>query len=315
MKEGPAKEALRAVALCFASLTLALAGATIPMAGLAFALLTPLPLVLLFSRYGRAIAMLGMFGIWASLAPLMGMGYAWIFLLEFGLPAVVLAEAIRREWAPEPSVAAGSLAVIGGSLLGLLLLSRSADSLTEYLLQHLDLAVQEAMVLYSKMGLTPDETGALSVSAGHLRRFVIEASPGLFIGAALLATAANYFLARIGLARAFGRGGSDPGFAWKMPDALVWVFIGAAGLLLSGLPVAKGIGLNGLLVMMTLYLLQGLAVTAFWIRRLKPPPFVAVLGVVLLVIQPLLLLLLTGVGLFDIWFAFRRQTVTRPPGG
>ncbi len=314
MKEGPTKGLFQGAALCLASLTLALAGATIPIAGVFFGLLTPLPVILLSVRHGRAIALLGVLAVGASLAPLLGLGYTWAFCLEFALPALVLAEAIRREWAPERSVAAGVLAVLGGSLLGLFILSRGEGGPIEYLLEHLDLALQEALGFYSKMGLSSDEVGRLSTSAEQVRRFLLAASPGLFIAAALLTTSTNYFLARSGVARASTTGGSEPGFAWNMPDWLVWLLIGAASLFLSGLPIVKEIGLNGLLVMMTLYLLQGLAIAAFWLRRLKLPPLVGILGVVLLLLQPLLLLLLTGVGLFDIWFVFRRQTLPGPPG-
>ena len=314
MSERPAKGLLQGAALCLASLTLALAGATIPIAGVFFGLLTPLPLILLFVRGGRAIAVLGALAVGASLAPLLVLGYTWVFYLEFGMPAVVLAESIRREWSPEPSVIAGVLAVLVGSLAGLFILSRGAGSPIDYLIDHLDSALQEALGFYGKMGLSPDEAGRLSTSVEQVRKFLLATSPGLFIAAALLSTSTNYFLARSGLARASAPGGSEPGFAWNMPDWLVWVFIGAATLFLSGLPVVKEVGLNGLLVMMTLYFLQGLAIAAFWIRRLKLPPLVGILGVVLLLLQPLLLLLLTGVGLFDIWFAFRRQTLPRPPG-
>jgi len=314
MKEGTAKRLLQGAALCLASLTLALAGAAIPIAGVLFGLLTPLPLILLSARHGRVIALLGVLAVGASLAPLLGLRYTWVFFLEFGVSAVVLAEAIRREWAPEPSVGAGVLAVLGGSVLGLLMVSRGAAGPMEYLLEHLDLALQEAMGFYNKLGLSPDEVGHLSTSAEQVRAFLLAASPGLFIAAALLTTSMNYFLARGGLARASTSGGSDPGFAWNMPDWLVWVFIGAAALFLSGLPVVKEIGLNGLLVVMTLYLLQGLAIAAFWIRRLNLPPLVGILGLVLLLLQPLLLLLLTGVGLFDIWFVFRRPSLPSPPG-
>ena len=315
MKEGPAKTVVQGAALCVASLTLALAGTTIPIAGVFFALLTPLPLILLGVRQGRGAALLGMLGVGASLALLQGRGgYVWIFSLEFGLTALVLAEAIRREWTPETSVAAGSVAVIGSSLLGLFILSRGGGGVMAYFLGQIDVALQEAMALYSKMGFAPEESGAISAAAQQLQRFLLATAPGLFIAVALLTTSANYFLARTGLTRVSTPPGSDSGFAWKMPDALVWVFIASAALFLSGLPIVKQIGLNGLVVMMTLYFLQGLAIAAFWIRRLKLPAFVRVLGVVLLLLQPLLLLLLTGVGLFDIWFAFRRQTLPRPPG-
>ncbi len=312
MKEVRAKAMFQGVILCLASLALALAGATIPIAGAFFGLMTPLPLIILSVRYGRVVALLGLLAIGACLAAVLGLRYPWIFVLEFGLPAAVLAEAIRREWAPEASVLMGSLAVIGGSVLGLFMLSRGQGGPIDYLLEHLDLGLQEALALYKKIGLSPDEAGALSISAERVRNFLLATSPGLFISVALLANSANYFLARAGLAPVSAATGS--GFAWKMPDSLVWLFIGAAGLFLSGLPIAKVIGLNGMLVMMTLYLLQGLAIAAFWIRQLKLPPVVGILGVVLLVVQPLLLLLVTGVGLFDIWFTFRRQSLSRPPG-
>lgn len=314
MKQEQVKGLLQVAALCLASLTLALAGGTIPVAGVFLGLLTPLPVILLSVRHGRAIALLGVLAVGACLAPLLGLGYTWLFYLEFGLPAAVLAEAIRREWAPEPSVAAGVVAMLGGSLLALFMLSRGAGGpMIEYLLEHLDRALAEAMRFYNKIGLSPDEIGGLSTSAEQVRKFLLATSPGLFIATALLTTSTNYFLARSGLARASTSGGTDRGFAWSMPDWLVWVFIGAAGLFLSGLPIVKEIGLNGLLVMVTLYFLQGLAIAAFWIRRLKLPPLVGILGIGLLLLQPLLLLLLTGVGLFDIWFVFRRQTLPGPP--
>lgn len=314
MQEGRVRELIQGAALCLGSLTLALAGATIPLVGVFFGLLTPLPLILLSLRHGRSMAVLGVLAIGASLVPLVGARYAWVFCLEFGWPALVLAEAIRREWAPEPSVAAGVLAVLGGSLVGLVILSRGTSGPIEYLLNHFDLALQEAMGLYNKMGLSSEEVGQFSTSAGQVRQFLLATSPGLFVAAAVVSTSTNYFLAKSGLARSAGTGGLDPGFSWNMPDWLVWVFIGAAGLVLSGLPIVKEIGLNGLLVMMTLYVLQGLAIAAFWIRRLNLPPLVGILGVVLLLFQPLLLIILAGVGLFDIWFVFRRQTLPRPPG-
>ncbi len=313
MKQEQVKGLLQVAALCLASLTLALAGGTIPVAGVFLGLLTPLPVILLSVRHGRSIALLGVLAVGACLVPLLGLGYTWIFYLEFGLPAAALAETIRREWAPEPSVAAGVVATLGGSLLALFILSRGAGGPIEYLLEHLDRALAEAMRFYNKIGLSPDEIGGLSTSAEQVRKFLLATSPGLFIATALLTTSTNYFLARTGLARASTTGGSDPGFAWNMPDWLVWVFIGAASLFLSGLPIVKEVGLNGLLVMVTLYFLQGLAIAAFWIRRLKLPPLVGILGIGLLLLQPLLLLLLTGVGLFDIWFVFRRQTLPRPP--
>ena len=300
--------------LCLASLTLALVGGVIPIAGSFFSLLTPLPLILLSLRGGRVIALLGMLVVGICVAGLLGPGHAWFFYIEFGLPAMVLAEATRRQWAPEVSVAVGSLTVLTSSLIGLFILAWGAGgSILDFLTHRLDIAVRDAMELYGKMGVSPDEVGPLFGSAEEVRRVLLTTAPGLFMAAALLSTSANFFLARRGSAQATVSGGVASGFTWSVPDWLVWVFIGSTVLLLSGLPIAKEIGLNGLLVMMTVYFLQGLAIATFWIRRLRLSPFVGFVGIVLLLLQPLLLLLVTLVGLFDIWVVFRRYSLQGPP--
>ena len=314
MMEGPAKAGVHASALCLVSLLLALAAATIPIVGFFFALLIPLPLIILFSTHGRAVVLLGTVALWAALAALLGGAVAWIVVVEFGLPAAVLAVARRRDWTPERSVAAGGLAMIAGSLLALLSLSWSVGSPIEYLADRVDRAIQDTTALYTKMGLSADEIGALTISGANARRLFIATAPGLLVAAALLTTFANYFMARAAVARASGDSGSGQGFAWTLPDWLVWLFIASAVLFLTGLPVIKEIGLNGLIVMVTLYFLQGLAIAAFWSRRLRLPPLVGILGAVLLLLQPLLVFLLAGVGLFDTWFVFRRQTLPGPPG-
>jgi hypothetical protein len=256
-----------------------------------------------------------MLAVGICLTGLLGTGYAWVFYIEFGLPAMVLAEAIRRQWAPEASVAAGSLAVLAGGLVGLFILAWGAGtSILDLLKYRLDIAVRDAMEMYGKVGVSPDEVGPLFGSSEEMRRFLLTTSPGLFIATALLSTSANFFLARKGSTHDAALVGWKPGSAWRVPDQLVWVFIGSAALLLSGLPIAKEIGFNGLLVMTTLYLLQGLAIATFWVRRLRLSPLMGLLGVVLLLLQPLLLLLVALVGLFDIWVVFRRHSLPRLPG-
>jgi uncharacterized protein YybS (DUF2232 family) len=286
----------------------------IPIAGGFFGLLTPLPLILLSLRGGRVIALLGVVAVGICVAGLVGPGHALFFYIQFGLPAMVLAEAIRRQWAPELSVAIGSLTVLAGGLVGLFLLAWGAGgSILDFLGHRLDIAVRDAVELYGKIGIAPDEVGPLFGSSEEVRSVLLTTSPGLFMTMALLSTSVNFFLARRGSATVTVSGEAPPGFTWSVPDWLVWVFIGSAVLLLSGLPIAKEIGLNGLLVMMAVYFLQGLAIATFWIRRLRLSPFVGFVGIVLLLLQPLLLLLVTLVGLFDIWVVFRRYSLPGPP--
>ncbi len=219
MKEGSAGTVVQAVTLCLASLVLALVGGVIPIAGSFFALLTPLPLILLSLRAGRVGALLGMLAVGICVAGLLGPGYAWFFYIQFGLPAMVLAETIRRQWTPEVSVAAGSVTVLMGGLVGLVLAAWGAGgSLLDFLQHRLDIAVRDAMELYSKMGVSSDEVGPLFGSVDEVRTFLLTASPGLFMAAALLSTSANFFLARRGAAQVAVAGGPAPGFTWRVSD-------------------------------------------------------------------------------------------------
>jgi uncharacterized protein YybS (DUF2232 family) len=106
---------------------------------------------------------------------------------------------------------------------------------------------------------------------------------------------------------------ASPGFRWELPELLVWVFIGSGVLFLTGVPWLRVIGLNGLVVLLGLYFLQGLSIAAFLFRRFQLPRFLATLSVILLVFQPFFTLLVAGLGLFDVWFAFRRLSLPRPP--
>jgi hypothetical protein len=74
------------------------------------------------------------------------------------------------------------------------------------------------------------------------------------------------------------------------------------------------LGLNGLIILLALYFLQGLSITAFVFKRYQLPRTLGALSVVLLLFQPLLALVVAGVGLFDVWFSFRRLSFPRSPG-
>src|SRR5574337_442906 len=145
MKEGSFGAVVPIVGLCLASLGLALAGGVIPIVGSIFTLLTPLPLILLSLRAGRVGAILGMMVVGICVAGLLGPGYAWFFYIQFGLPAMVLAETIRRQWTPEVSVTAGSVTVLMGGLVGLFLAAWGAGgSLWDFLQHRVDIAVRDA---------------------------------------------------------------------------------------------------------------------------------------------------------------------------
>jgi uncharacterized protein YybS (DUF2232 family) len=71
-------------------------------------------------------------------------------------------------------------------------------------------------------------------------------------------------------------------------------------------PGLQIVGVNVLLLVSLVYLLQGLGVMLFYFRRGAVSPLLRTLAYIFLVIQPLFLLGVAAFGLFDLWFDFRR---------
>ena len=70
-----------------------------------------------------------------------------------------------------------------------------------------------------------------------------------------------------------------------------------------------------LLVVAFFFALQGLAVVAFYARRLAGPPFLRAVVVVLVLVNPWAPQILALLGLFDTWFDFRKWAEPPEPRG
>ncbi|HSF02380.1 MAG TPA: DUF2232 domain-containing protein, partial [Solirubrobacterales bacterium] len=131
---------------------------------------------------------------------------------------------------------------------------------------------------------------------------------GVFAGAV-----ANYAVARLCLRR---RVAFRPFAQEAVPDHCVWGAIGAGVLLASRHERLEAAGLNLLLVLMPLYVIQGLAVFRHFFQRIGLPRLLQVVSFGLLAMQPLLLVAVSCVGLSDLWIDFRkiRQAPTAASG-
>jgi uncharacterized protein YybS (DUF2232 family) len=68
----------------------------------------------------------------------------------------------------------------------------------------------------------------------------------------------------------------------------------------------KLFGLNILLIAMTIYFFQGMGIVSFFFEKKKVPRFFKILLYSLIALQQLALLAVIGMGLFDMWFNFRK---------
>jgi uncharacterized protein YybS (DUF2232 family) len=154
----------------------------------------------------------------------------------------------------------------------------------------------------------PDDSIRMIVEVKEeIRQILVRIVPALFTAGILFIGWLNFLVARAMLRRkSIQVLSGEPLNAWKAPEILVWGIIGAAGMLLLPATGLKIVGLNGLIIFMTIYFFQGIAVVSFYLEKKKIPVPLRVLFYGLIGIQQILALMVVGLGIFDVWINFRR---------
>jgi uncharacterized protein YybS (DUF2232 family) len=290
-------------------------GRFFPVLGTFLGLLSPLPAVVLGLRHGRGVLLLSATLTTVALLGLTAPRQAVVFLLQFAVAGMLLVEGLRRTTRPEGIVVGVATLLTAGGCAAMLFESGSWGQPLSGFERSIDSLMAEAESWNASLGLPTDGSAGLAGSTAVLRSLLLAAFPGVLFTGSLL-TAWGYVLLLGGAIRRWPAqlGGRTPEWLrWELPELLVWAFIGAGVLYLSGLPWVQAVGLNGLIVLVGLYFLQGLSITAYLVERFQLPRMLVALSVLVLLFQPLLALALAGVGLFDVWFSFRRVGLPRAP--
>lgn len=292
---------MEAVFLGFFSLVLFLATSLIPIVGIAISLFTPLPLLFLSLRRGLLGGAIGLFFLFLLLAFSASLPRAISFILEFGGVALVLGEGLRREWRPERTVLLATLfGAAGTALLLISYMLRLRVGLSGLIGKQIFGQLQEIREAFERMGPLP-------ISWSSLQGFLLRSYPSLLFLSILFGVTLNYYLAQYirGLGMGEAKRRSVPFSSWSIPDSWVWGFILALLLYLLPDPY-KRVGLNLLLAFLGLYLLQGIAISSSLFRRWHLPVALRIPIYLLSFMQPFLLLLFAGIGIFDVWLNFRK---------
>jgi uncharacterized protein YybS (DUF2232 family) len=295
--------------LVLAALTVTLFAAAryVPALGLVVSLLAPTPILLATLRYGLRTGLLALGLSTLFLALLFGSFQSTLFVAEYGVMALVMAEAIRRQWSVEKTLLASTAlpSVATGAVLTLLM--SSVDLNLGTVKQHFEEGLSRALQQLLSEGSGPSEE-AFRTHIQEAFSTVVQLLPALFVLSTAAGALLNYGVVRILWRRLEGQPPlPEMKLAqWQAPEVCIWVLIasGIGSLMpISGMQI---VGLNMLLLVGLVYLVQGLGVMVFYLNRSSVPPILRSLAYVMLVIQPLLLLGVAAFGLFDLWFDFRR---------
>jgi hypothetical protein len=182
----------------------------------------------------------------------------------------------------------------------------AGDTLARQSVAVFDPLQSEAFLSELKAGGMPAEAvGEFSEYVASARAAMAIVFPAVWMIGAALVVIANAGLLRLYLLRC------DPGWLedgeferLRFPLMVVPVFVLAGASV--ALPVARPAAYNVLLVVAFFFALQGLAVVAFYARRLAAPPLLRFAVLLLVLANPWAPQILALLGLFDNWFDFRR---------
>jgi uncharacterized protein YybS (DUF2232 family) len=163
------------------------------------------------------------------------------------------------------------------------------------------------LVIYRGMGMSEENIQLIANSLHQIAHVLVTILPALVTMSTLFTAWTNILIAKPILRR---KSLFYPNFGplqlWKAPEILVWGVIACALALFIPITAVKVIGMNGLLVLMTVYFFQGIAIVSFYFEKKNFPRAIRFFLYALIALQQLILLAVIGLGFFDLWVNFRR---------
>lgn len=289
----------------------------IPVAGLVLWALLPLPITVCSYRLGWSAGLLLFLAagvVIHYLELLVGLKGELLGLGQMALIGLVLAGSSRASERPEIILGLPLLVAItaeGGIFW--LRAWLAGQSLPAYLQQHLQDSLQVLASLLPADDITAQELPWAAWKPPELAQLLLQLTPALVVLNALAVVLFNYSLWQL-LASQLDWGRPVlPLVLWEAPQWLIFLLIGAGFLWLWPHPATVFLGLNLLIILLAVYFLQGLAILAFGLQRLKVPAVFRWLCYLTLVVFKPAVLAVVVLGISDIWLDYRRLH-RRPEG-
>ena len=283
----------------------------VPLAGPAFLLL--LPMVLFLN---------GAFNGLLKTAAVFLMAYALLvliaFAMKFDIPAVavfilgaagmLMAQRAGKHDSVERIIIYPSL-LIAGAVCFYFIDDAVALSVHPWQLvkNYITLAVEENVRLYGQLPLKAEDINFIKDNQETIIKGFIHIFPSLVVIFSVMTVWINLLIGKNYLNRA---GIVYPGLTslaqWKMPEKMIWLFLASGLLLFVPEKTVNFFTFNVFLVICFLYFLQGLTIISFLFQLKNVPSFFRYFFYFLIAVQQILMIPVITIGLFDMWFDFRK---------
>ena len=280
-----------------------------PVVGFFFSVFIPLPVLFYRAKLGRRLGMvvpivaIGVMGFVFGGVTLDILFFSGLMLLGFTM-SEMFEKALSVEW----TVAATCGVVLAVGLVSVVLYALlNGLGLVGLINTYVATNLKMSLKLYQNIGIPQETIDAISGSLDRIQYVMVRILPALAAVSTLFVAWTNLIAARPIMAR---RGLVVPDFGrlnrWQAPEHLIWGVIGCGLVMFVPLTGVRLMGVNGLLVLLTIYFFQGIAVVSFFFEKKKLPRTVRIVLYTMIAFQQLLLLVVIGIGLFDMWVNFRK---------
>ena len=315
MPQAVRKEVLKDIAIGIAITSILFAvSIKSPVLGFFCTFLVPLPTLFYRSKFGRkiGIAVPG-FTIIALIIILGRFSFDVFFFIELLLIGFVLSELIELKLSIEKTFIYACTVVLFSSILFVLFYSnitgiQVGSLVSAYIIKNLELTLE----LYKNIGMPEENIHMISSSMESFQYVLIRIIPALAIALTLFIIWTSLMLAKP-LLKTKNLFYPDFGLLnlWKAPEYLVWITISCGILLLIPDKAVRLMGINGILILMTIYFFQGMAIVSFYFEKKQFPRLLRFFLYSLVAIQQVFLLIVVILGFFDIWFNFRKLEIKK----
>ncbi|MGW8194348.1 MAG: DUF2232 domain-containing protein [Desulforhopalus sp.] len=244
-------------------------------------------------------------------------GVVYLFLRSFDLfiftsilllSGYVLERSAAKDDKPHVSGMKGVLALTGGWLVVVSALSLGSEtSIYGQLVHTFDEGISDALEYYRNSSSISADTLVVLEATLHRMKVIIPIIMPAILGSLILfivwftMVTANMLFDRLGQKTPW----NEYRF-WQLPEKCIWLAIGTGIFALLPLQALRNIGINGLILLSSVYCFQGLSIAVFFMYKWNVPLLLRSFFYVMLIFQSFGTIMLLIVGISDIWFDFRK---------
>lgn len=247
----------------------------------------------------------------------LGVRHVVFFVCEYAVMALIMAETIRMGFSFDRTVLFSGLgsAFMTGAIL-ILAFTQENLTLNEFLEGQIESHLEQSMETFRAMEKDPEAIQTFEKTLNRLAQsFAISFPAFIFVGS-LFGALINYGVVRFLYRRMYGESLFFQGrlSAWSLPEPFIWLLIVPAAVLWFSPPGGSyAVALNVFILAVIAYGLQGVAIGIHFLELKSVPVFLWFVLLIFVLSQPLLIGILIGLGVFDLWVDFRKLNSPEQP--